>query len=63
MMRNKLIIIFSILLTSNSFSQVQEIDLVSRMDGSKTLIDGTVIEFWGYGEDDPNLNNDKIVTH
>ena len=60
MMRNKLIIIFSILLTSNSFSQVQEIDLVSRMDGSKTLIDGTVIEFWGYGEDDPNLNNDKI---
>lgn len=41
-------------------AQVQEISLVSRMDGSKTLTDGTDVEFWGYGEDDPMNPNDKI---
>ena len=40
--------------------QVQEISLVSRMDGQKTLVNGQDIEFWGYGYDDSLTQNDKI---
>ena len=40
--------------------QVQEISLVSRMDGQKTLVNGQDIVFWGYGYDDSLSQNDKI---
>ncbi len=41
-------------------AQVKEVSLVSRMDGDKTLVNGTEIEFWGYGIDDSLVQNDKI---
>ncbi len=41
-------------------AQVREVSLVSRMDGDKTLVNGTDIEFWGYGIDDSLVPNDKI---
>lgn len=58
---NKLILI-TLLICQCLFihAQVKEVSLVSRMDGDKTLVNGTDIEFWGYGLDDSLVPNDKI---
>jgi plastocyanin len=59
-MKNFNLFAFFMFCVSFIYGQVQEVSLVSRMDGQKTLIDGQVIQFWGYGIDDPQAQNDKI---
>lgn len=59
-MKNILFVSLFVLITPFIYGQVQEISLVSRMDGQKTLIGGQEVQFWGYGEDDPQNPNDKI---
>lgn len=35
--------------------QIKEVFLQSKMDGEKTLSDGTEVQFWGYGIENPDL--------
>lgn len=51
----QLLTLLSLLLFTFINAQVKEVFLQSKMDGEKTLSDGTEVQFWGYGIENPVL--------
>lgn len=52
--------IISFLVICSINAQVKEVFLQSKMDGEKTLSDGTDVQFWGYGIEDPEFETARI---
>lgn len=51
----KLAFIYLLFVVCSVNGQVKEVFLQSKMDGEKTLSDGTEVQFWGYGVENPIL--------
>lgn len=56
----QLITIFILFATCSVNAQTKEVFLQSKMNGEKTLSDGTDVQFWGYGIENPELETARI---
>lgn len=56
----QILAIWSLFIICSVNAQTKEVFLQSKMDGEKTLSDGTEVQFWGYGIENPDINQARI---
>ena len=59
-MKELLVLIMFLICLAVQGQEKKEVFLQSKMNGSKTLSDGTTVEFWGYGIENQTTGNAKI---